>query len=119
MKTMSYLTLFHYIFAGLLMLSAALLVSTSLMGVAIALSIGLLAIHLIQAGYRERLVAWPVMLIGGLCISSLTLVSNRAFDWQGLQVSVMLFALVMGMYLVLRLFSPDIAAHIDMDDQSM
>ena len=78
-----------------------------------------MAIHLIQAGYRERLVAWPVMLIVGLCISSLTLVSNRAFDWQGLQVSVMLFALVMGMYLVLRLFSPDIAAHIDMNDESM
>ena len=38
------------------------------MGVAIALSIGLLAIHLIQAGYRERFVAWPVMLIGGVCI---------------------------------------------------
>lgn len=101
------------------MLSAALLVSTSLMGVAIALSIGLLAIHLIQAGYRERLVAWPVILIGGLCSSSVTLVSNRAFDWQGIQVSVMLFALVMGMYLVLRLFSPDNAAHIDMDEQSI
>jgi uncharacterized membrane protein len=97
----------------------ALLVSTSLMGIVIALSIGLLAMHLIHAGYRKQLVAWPVMLIGGLCISSLTLVSNSTFDWQGLQVSVMLFALVMGMYLVLRLFSTDTTAQIDMDDQSM
>mgnify|MGYP007079437247 CR=1 FL=1 len=103
---MSYLTLFHYIFAGLLILSAALLASKSMMGVGLALSFSLLAIHLIQSGYQGRLIGMPVMLIGGLCVSLLTLVSKNTFDWQGMQVSAMLFCLVMGMYLVLRLFAP-------------